>query len=338
MTPEAGRRPARRVWWLVAGLLALGVLAAGVLLRPGGGLEAGLLYVGDAELSLRDLETGEQRGYGVRPSDFHAAPDGRSVAWDEEGSLVRLDLGSGAVERTPVPDGFRRFSGFAPDGRLVLVRTTGAGREILVAMDDDGGEQILVPLGFGGIAWGPVWIDGTTLAVTLQDREGEGEALYILDLSSGEPSTVHIIPEAYPHAASPEGGRLIYSRTIGPNDPGTPHGLPEAGIEILHVDQLESEDTGLTGYLAGAPDAALYSAQGTAALRIDVYYGDHGLWVLAGGEPRRVLPTLATAMAWAPDGRLLFVVGGRVHAASAPEWQPEDLGIRVHANRIVVVP
>lgn len=200
---------------------------------------------GSMQVWLRDLATGADRPLttmprGVRYPTF--APDGRSLVFQQAGprgnqdfTLHRLDLASGAVSPVKAPPLWPGRMGFSADGqRLLVAALTGSsarfreGRNLLKAIDLGTGAASTVELPEGRAPdTGPVLAPGGRTAALLIDGE-----LWLLPLapdgSAAGPPRRRLAGLADYPSFSADGSTLTYLATGGLRQAGVARGRPRA--------------------------------------------------------------------------------------------------------------
>lgn len=281
---------------LLVGLLLLTVVAGGLAfglsrLRsdPGPGH---LVYAARQGVFVRDLATGTDERLLELPDDVEIAvpsPDGRSVAYAlGAGQLWLAEVGG--ERRFEVAQRFTVPLGWSPDGRLIAGEL--AGDQDLVAVDPDGGRDVLLSGGYVA-GFPPVWIDADRFVIAV-----DAERSVIVDGS--EPSEPI---DGHPLAVSPDATEMVLARG---------ETVVVASISDGEVtDERELHD-GPAGLAAASP--AGFLAVGTP----------DGVLVFEGGtRSREVVPGQVDWLGWARTGAvLLYAKGGAAYAVELPDGEP----------------
>jgi len=187
------------------------------------------------------------------------------------------------------------------------VYATNRGRNDLVLLDLQGGEEEVVP-GFAD-DWMPAIAPDASQVVFVSDRWGERLDLWALPLSDGQPAgpprrlTDHPGDASHP-VFSPDGRWIAYYRIVG----------QERDIWILSTTDLTvtrfTDDPASDIQPAWSPDGSKLAFSSERD-------GRPGIWAagvsggLPSGDPRRVSPREVAAFApsWSPDGRTIAFIG-----------------------------
>ncbi|MDX1531741.1 MAG: hypothetical protein R3362_09465, partial [Rhodothermales bacterium] len=264
-------RTYRRLLWVGAVALVLGGIVAGAFFRSSP--PPPLLAVPFTSFP------GEE-------SEPALSPDGERLAfvWDgggeQEVDLYVKQVGAETPLRITDAPGRERSPAWSPDGRQVaFVRSLDGDHVVLTVPTLGGGEREIAEIDgtdVGGLVWSP---DGTTLALSVQERPQGGFALYLLDVETRAVRRLTRPPrlargDTEP-AFSPDGRHVAFVRSGTEGDDAV-FVVPVSGGEPRRVTTGSHEINGLD-----------WDTRGGSIVYASVREGGAGLWRVsaAGGRP-----------------------------------------------------
>ena len=299
----------RRKTWLVAGLAALVVLAAGVviallIMKPGPRPQA--------MMSQPERITFES-GAAFWPT---VSPDGKMIAYssDRDGNMdlyLRQLSGQQSIRRTqdPAPDW---YAGFSPDGSKIVFRSERDGGGLYV-MEALGGVERRIADGGRLPAFSP---DGSTIVYLVASALTGRAKLFLIPAGGGVPLPFQpefVIPPRGPSHSSPlwsADGKNIFFDGARPGDPDGPGWwlAPAAGGPAVRVTPPVRIPRLIQYVLAWWNDNIYYS-EGMSIGGLSLYR----VPLSAGPSPEAGQPQLVTSPAGmlygasiSSDGRMIF--------------------------------
>jgi TolB protein len=231
--------------------------------------------------------------------------------------LALLDYGRRLIAPLTHSAAYERSPAWSPDGAQLAYLAVSDGQQTLWLMQANGfGRRALITSAAGdpdtaALAWSP---DGRALAFTAQVSDPARQAIFVLDLETGQQRQITISGiNASAPAWSPDGRALAFSWSPVANQEifvADVNAL-DLPISTTHVLRRLTSDPGLDSMPAWSPD-------GRSIAFFSTRDGDSNIYVidLASGGLQRVTsdPARDTAPFWSPEGHLLF------RSYRAQEW------------------
>ncbi|MEW6757298.1 MAG: protein kinase [Acidobacteriota bacterium] len=231
------------------------------------------------------------------------SPDGRTLCYEDHNDLWLLPSEGGparALTRDDPPDTFPRW---APDGRHIYFTSLREGTSAIWRVEPESARLERITLGAGPEAASSLSRDGRRLAYSTSINRG---ALVLVDLATGERTSVRPGREAYEPDLSPDGAALVFTGNRGgrfdlwrvPLTGGRPGGEPERLTETK-----------------GSCSHPTFSPDGKWIAYHRLEEGERDVWLMpaGGGEPSRVKGKGSSEFLpeWSPDGRSLAFLSDR---------------------------